>query len=74
MAIYKLLQNTAFLPEDIELMIDAYEGALTQLGLPGGVASLNETIAQNIIACAQTGEKDPQVMCTAALKAIGKAA
>jgi len=36
MALYRLLQNSALLPDDIERMVDAYESVLKYLNLPGG--------------------------------------
>lgn len=74
MALYRLLQNSAFGPDDIQLMVTAYESALRQLGLRGGVDPVNEIIARLIVEVAQTGEKDPKAMCAAALSRIDKAA
>lgn len=67
MAIFRLLQQSAFAPEDIKRIVTAYEHALKQLGLRGGVDPLTTRVAQSIIEVAQTGEKDPEAMCAAAL-------
>ena len=37
MAIYRLLQQTAFSPEDIALLVKAYEDCLAALKLPNEV-------------------------------------
>jgi hypothetical protein len=66
-AIYRLLQDSAFEPEVIELMSAAYELALMLIELKDRDDPLTETIARYIIESAQTGERDPQKMCSAAL-------
>ena len=72
MAIYRLLQNSAFGLDNIGRMVAAYESALKQLGLRAGVSPLNETIAQYVIEIAQTGEKDPAQMCRAAIERLAQ--
>jgi hypothetical protein len=66
-AIYRLLQNSAFEPEDIKRRAEAYELALLQLELKDRDDPLTETIATLIIEVAQTGEKDPCMICARAL-------
>jgi hypothetical protein len=70
MAIYLLLQKSAFGPDDIIRMEEAYELALAQLGLKGGTGSLNESIAKLVIETAQTGEKDADRICAIALSRL----
>lgn len=66
-AIYRLLQNSAFEPEDIERMTAAYELALVELVLSDRNDPLTETVAKYIVEAAQTGEKDPKRICALAL-------
>ena len=74
MALYRLLENSALLPEDIKRMAEAYESVLSYFHLPSGDNPANQTIAQSIIECAQTGEKDPWALRAAALNRMAKAA
>lgn len=70
MAIYRLLQMSAFVPEDIERIVAAYERALVQLGLNDRNDPLTDTVARLIIEVAQTGVKDRDVMCALALSRL----
>jgi hypothetical protein len=63
MAIYRLLQQTAFSPEDIALLVKAYEECLHQLKLSGGVNEQTEAVAKAVIEVAQTGVRDPGQIC-----------
>jgi hypothetical protein len=72
MAIYRLLQNSAFGPDDIKCMSDAYERALILLGLDNRRDDLlTETVAQYIIEIAQTGERNVDLICARTLKRLG---
>ena len=68
MAIYRLLQNQAFGPEDIERMTVAYEAALKVLRLANRSDPITHIVAERIIEIAQTGVRDPAKLCAAALK------
>jgi hypothetical protein len=68
MAIYRLLQNSAFGPDDIARMTWAYEKALVVLHLADRNDPITETVARHIIEIAQTGEKDAETICMAALE------
>ena len=70
MAIYRLLQKSAFGPEEIERMTTAYEDALRVLGLTDRSDPLTEILAKKIIEIAQTGERDPARICANAVAAI----
>jgi len=59
MAIQRLLQNSAFEPEQIAYIAAAYEDALHELGLANRTDPITEIIAKKIIEIAQTGERDP---------------
>jgi len=70
MAIYRLLQKSAFGPEEIERMTAAYEDALRVLGLTDRADPMTEILAKKIIEIAQTGERDPARIRTKAVAAI----
>ena len=59
MAIYRLLQKTAFTPEDIALLVQAYEDCLRVLNLTDQPDSKTEAVARAVIEIAQTGVRDP---------------
>jgi hypothetical protein len=69
-AIDRLLQNSAFEPDDIVRMSTAYEKALILLGLKGRNDPLTESVAKHIVEIAQTGEKDFEVICTLAISRL----
>jgi hypothetical protein len=58
MAIYRLLQNSAFAPEDITPLVAAYEDCLRVLKLSERSDPITEIIAKKIIELAQTGIRD----------------
>lgn len=68
MAIYRLLQEQAFAPEDVENLTAAYEAALKALRLSNRTDPITEIVAKRIIEIAQTGVRDPTALCAAALK------
>ena len=70
MAIYRLFQKSAFGPDEIKRMGDAYERALVALELKNRDDPLTETIARLIVEVAQTGEKDPGTICEHALRRL----
>jgi hypothetical protein len=69
-AIHRLLQKSAFEPEDIERMTAAYELALIELALIDRNDPLTELVAKYIVEVAQTGEKDPKNICAVALSRL----
>jgi hypothetical protein len=69
-AIYRLLQQAAFNPEDIERLVAAYEDSLRTLKLTDRSDPLTETIAKKLIEVAQTGERDPRLLRRRALAAL----
>jgi hypothetical protein len=71
MAIYRLLQHSAFTPEDIVQIGAAYEDCLRILKLTNRSDPLTEIIAKAIIQIAQTGVRDPVQIRELALKQIG---
>lgn len=70
MAIYRLLQKSAFGPDDVERMTASYETALLKLELKDRTDPLTEIVAKLIIEIAQTGEKHPDRICAIALSRL----
>jgi hypothetical protein len=60
MAICRLLQGSAFGPDEIKVLSSAYEAALQILGLTDRTDPVTEPIAKKIIEIAQTGVRDPK--------------
>ena len=71
MAIYRLLQHSAFTPEDIHPITTAYEDCLRILKLTNRSDPLTEIIAKAIFEIAQTGVRDPIQLRNLALEQIG---
>ncbi len=71
MAIYRLLQQTAFSPEDIALLVKAYEDCLSTLKLPGGSNAKTEAVAKAVIELAQSGVRDPAQICRQVVARLG---
>jgi hypothetical protein len=59
MAIYRLLKNGVFGPDDVKVLTTAYEEALRTLRLKDRSDPATEMIAKKIIELAQRGERDP---------------
>jgi hypothetical protein len=71
-AIYRLLENSAFGPERISVMVKAYECACRELDLVGNKTDpITELIAKKIIEIAQTGADDPKFICNQSLQELG---
>jgi hypothetical protein len=70
-AIYPLLQDSAFGPEQIQCMASAYEDALLVLNIRDRSDPVSEVIAKKIIEVAQTGVFDPIELRRTALKRAG---
>jgi hypothetical protein len=71
MAIYRLLQNSAFAPEDITPLAAAYEECLRTLKLSDRSDPITEILAKKIIEIAQTGVRDSGQLGRLALAEIG---
>ena len=71
MAIYRLITNGSFGPDEIEAMTAAYEGALIDLNLTNRNDPLTELIAKAIVNVTATGERDPVMIAQRALNALG---
>ena len=71
MAIYRLIADGSFEPEEIEVMTAAYEAALTDLGLVDRADPITEIVARAIVNIMSRGERDPMTIKDRALKTIG---
>jgi hypothetical protein len=71
MAIYRLLQNCAFAPEDIAPLVAAYEECLRTLKLSDRSDPVTGILAKKIIEMAQTRIRDSGQLSRLALEEIG---
>jgi hypothetical protein len=55
----RFIQDTAFGPDEIAVMVAAYEVGLTQINSSGHNDPAAETLAQTIVMLAKQGERDP---------------
>ncbi len=70
--IVALFEKAELGPEAIDVMTRAYEKARKSLHDKGQPAVVQEVIAARIIAAAESGERDPDKLCRAALSALGQ--
>jgi hypothetical protein len=68
--LYQLLQNGAFDSDAVAAMSAAFEEACRVLGLAERSDPLCILVAQKILDCARTGERDPIRLRECAMKAI----
>ena len=71
MAIYKLIANGAFGPDEIKAMTEAYDGALIDLSIVNRDDPITELIAKTIVNVTATGERDPILIKERAINALG---
>jgi hypothetical protein len=71
MAIYRLLENTVFGPEEIERLVTAYEQTLRALGLKDRSDPITHFVAEKIIAVGRLGIEDPAEISKLALNELG---
>jgi hypothetical protein len=71
MAIYRLIANGSFGPDEIEVMKAAYEAALLDVGVATRDDPITELIAKSIVNVVATGERDPKAVMERALNALG---
>jgi hypothetical protein len=70
-AIYKLIANGSFGPDEIEVMKAAYEAAFIEVGVTDRDAPIMELIAKSIVNVTATGERNPNEVMERALNALG---
>ena len=71
MAIYRLISQGSYGPEEIKIMSAAYEGALADLKLNDRNDPITELIASTIVAVLNGGESDPIKLKERAFHALG---
>jgi hypothetical protein len=64
-------QNTAFGPEEIALLVAAYELTLKKVGLVDRDDPITQMIAKRIIELGQRGLRDPEQLCELAMREMG---
>jgi hypothetical protein len=70
MPITRLLQDTAFGPDEIAVLVAAYEDALRALSLVNRADLATEMVAKTIIELAKQGERDPVRLRERAIQAV----
>jgi len=70
MPITRLLQDTAFGPDEIAILVAAYEDALRALSLVNRSDLATEMVAKRIIELAKQGERDPVRLRERAMEAV----
>ena len=70
MPILRLLEGAAFTPEQVNLIVAAYEKCLKGLGLVNRADPFAEAVARKIIEVANEGETDPDLMCERATREL----
>ena len=60
MPLYRLLQNQAFEPEQIDAMAQAFEAICLKLNLAKRDDPLRDVVANKVIEWAKRGEKNPK--------------
>jgi hypothetical protein len=71
MAIYRLLQNAPWGPDEIGRLASAYEQVLGALGLKKRSDPMTELVARKIIEIALTGVRDSGELAAMAIKELG---
>jgi hypothetical protein len=71
MAIYRLIANGSFGPDEIEVMTAAYEGALIDLGVTNRDDPITELIAKSVVNVTATCVRDPVLIKERAINALG---
>ena len=71
MPIQRILQNSPLRPEDIRILVAAYEKTLKALGLKDRSDPITELVAKKIIEIGQTGIRDPRQISRRALEELG---
>ena len=65
------LKYSALEPAALDAAADAYEQARDDLRLSDHIDPLTSTLAEKVIAAAQTGERDPKRLARMAIEALG---
>jgi hypothetical protein len=71
MLIHPFVKGASFDPEHVKAMGGAFDGVIRQLDDMGQSSIAREVIAEQIIALAKSGERDPDKLCELAMDALG---
>ena len=71
MPILRILQNSPLRPEDLRILVAAYEKTLQALGLKDRSDPITEIVARKIIEIGQTGLRDPKQISQRAVEELG---
>jgi hypothetical protein len=71
MTVHNLFRDSPFGPEEIAVLVAAYEPTLRALGLAQRSDAFTEMVARKIIAIAQRGLRDPAVIAQRAVEEFG---
>ena len=72
MPLTRFLGDTSFGPDEIAVLVSAYEAAMRELDLPGPTAPGVQTLAMTIIRFAKQGERDPVRLRERAIDALSR--
>lgn len=65
------IPDTQFDPETVVILSTAYDRAISEVNGQGQPEVVREVIAKRIVALASKGERNPDRLCEAALRALG---
>jgi hypothetical protein len=71
MPITRLLQNASFGPDEITVLVRAFDDALGRLGVDRN-SPVAEALAKKIIKLAQQGERDPKKLCQHGVQSVSQ--
>lgn len=71
MVIHRRPESFALRPEDVQCLVQAYDDALSSLGLARRDDPQTRRVARKIIEIAQSGERDPIKICRRAIERLG---
>ena len=71
MPITRLLQNASFGPDEIRVLVRAFDDALGRLGVDRN-SPVAEALAKKIIKLAQQGERDPKRLRQHAVRSVSQ--
>ena len=71
MLVRPFVKGASFDPEHVKAMGEAFDSVIRELDDMGQYSVAREVIAEQIIALAKTGERDPDKLCELAMDALG---
>jgi hypothetical protein len=71
MSVHQLFRKTAFSPEEIAVLVVAYESTLKKLRLVDRNDPLTQMIAKKVIELAERGIRDPEQLIATTMSEMG---